>query len=281
MEYKYFFKNEIELFSPAEKIGLLATINDNGLPHITIISTIQAINHKSLAFGQFSQGESKKNIINNHKIGFLMMTIDKHFCRGNAEYSYYKDQGTELEMFNEKEMFRYNAYFGINRVYYMNLIKHYGLEKLNMKSIIFSSIKTLLLKFFIRKNKAKKNILNYWSYNFLKKISNLKFISYIDENGYPLIIPVIQAQAKNKNEIIFNVSPNINEFIKIKNGTDIALFCMSLNMEDILVRGIYRGIKKYLGIPYAVIEINWVYNPMPPVPKQIYPEIKIKPVEAF
>jgi hypothetical protein len=50
-------------------------------------------------------------------------------------------------------------------------------------------------------------------------------------------------------------------------------------MEDCLVRGLYR--KHASILPLRCVDIDWVYNPMPPTQGQIYPEIKLKPVESF
>ena len=31
----------------------------------------------------------------------------------------------------------------------------------------------------------------------------------------------------------------------------------------------------------GVVQVDWVYNPMPPVPGQVYPEVALKAVEEF
>jgi hypothetical protein len=35
------------------------------------------------------------------------------------------------------------------------------------------------------------------------------------------------------------------------------------------------------GIPSGVVNIDWVYNSMPPVAQQIYPPLKIEAVREF
>jgi hypothetical protein len=30
-----------------------------------------------------------------------------------------------------------------------------------------------------------------------------------------------------------------------------------------------------------VLEVDWVYNPMPPLPRQIYPPLPLEPVREF
>ena len=52
-------------------------------------------------------------------------------------------------------------------------------------------------------------------------------------------------------------------------------------MKDVLVRGKFKGFKKHRGISLGSIDIDWVYNPMPPVSGQIYPEQKTETVHDF
>jgi len=56
---------------------------------------------------------------------------------------------------------------------------------------------------------------------------------------------------------------------------------MALSMEDVLVRGTYQGIKRVAGIRCGLVQLDWVYNSMPPTPRQIYPEVVIEAVSEF
>jgi hypothetical protein len=42
-------------------------------------------------------------------------------------------------------------------------------------------------------------------------------------------------------------------------------------MESVLVRGRFSGYRRYLGLKAGSIDIDWVYNSMPPMQGQIYP----------
>ena len=41
------------------KIGILGTVNPQGLPHLTMISSLKACSPTQLCFGQFTEGVSK------------------------------------------------------------------------------------------------------------------------------------------------------------------------------------------------------------------------------
>ena len=60
-----------------------------------------------------------------------------------------------------------------------------------------------------------------------------------------------------------------------------AIFGLSLDMTDVLVRGTYHGMRLIGPHKCGLLEADWVYNPMPPVPQQIYPPLPLEPVREF
>ena len=165
-------------------------------------------------------------------------------------------------------MFRYNAYFGIHTVYYMDLVGHTDKQALAMGAVVFSVINTMIAKPFFRQKAPK--ILNTWTKTLFNKLDNLKFLAYIADDGYPVMVPVIQAQAAGGGHLIFNAGVFTDELKAIPRGVPMALFGLWLDMSDVLVRGVYQGLR-WVG----------VYNPMPPVPQQIYPPLPLEPVRDF
>jgi len=278
--HKFFSEPDIKSFEPEMKVGLLATMNEDGLPHITLLSSLCASSPTELVFGQFSEGLSKVNVRRNPKVGFLMLTLDRNIWRGKASFTHTQKSGREFDFFNNLPMFRYNAYFGIHTVYYFKLLEQSGKNHLPMGSIIQAAIKTLAAKTFSG-NKGKADILNPWTRRLIDKISNLKFLAYVAEDGYPIIIPVIQAQTCDTENIIFAASVFRGDISAISSDTTVSLFCMSFDMEDVLVRGRFTGIQRIGGVQCGKLSINWVYSPMPPKPQQIYPEIELKAITTF
>jgi len=277
---KSFSESDIKSFEPEMKVGLLATINEEGLPHVTLLSSLCASSPTELVFGQFSEGLSKVNVRKNPKAGFLILTLDRNNWRGKANFTHTERSGKEFDIFNNMPMFRYNAYFGIHTVYYFDLIEQYGKEPLPMGSVVQAALKTMLAKMLSPK-KGRADILNLWTRQLIDKISNLKFLAYIAEDGYPIVIPVIQAQTSGTENVIFAASAFKEDIKAIPANTTVAIFCMSFDMEDVLLRGTYQGIQRIGGVQCGSISVNWVYSPMPPKPEQIYPGIKLDAVTTF
>ena len=99
MSIRKFSENEIKAFSSTMKIGLIATVNDQGLPHLTLISSLMACSPEQIVWGQFTEGLSKSFIRQNPKTGFLIMSMDKHLWRGNAEFTHTAQSGQKNLIF--------------------------------------------------------------------------------------------------------------------------------------------------------------------------------------
>lgn len=112
-------------------------------------------------------------------------------------------------------------------------------------------------------------------------MGNLKFIAYVRPDGFPEIVPALQLQPWDRQRLIFSASPYQAELKAIPAGTPLAVFGLSLDMEDVLLRGEFKGIHRMAGIACGVVDVNWIYNSMPPTPQQIYPEQQLEAVTQF
>ena len=275
---KNFDEKDMSFFEPTEKIGLIATVNPAGLPHITLITAMQAKTPTRIVWGQFTEGYSKKHVLQNPNTGFLILTMDRKLWRGKARYTNFVKQGEDYRMFNDKPMFRYNSYFGIHTVHYMDLLETYGRESLPLGRITASTLATTAARFFVKQKE--KHALKPWAKNLFNRLGSLKFVSYVDSDGFPVIIPVIQCQAAGDSRLTFTHFAYAEELAKIPEGASVAVFCISTTMEDVLVRGAYncRGTG---AAKLGMVDINWVYNSMPPKHGQIYPPVPLEPITEF
>ena len=96
MNSLYFDKiddSSIQMMDCDSKVGVLATEDESGYPHLSFISSIQALDDRSLTFGQFSAGLSKRFIMDRPRVGFLVLSADKRYLSGNAAYTHSANTG--------------------------------------------------------------------------------------------------------------------------------------------------------------------------------------------
>ena len=276
----YFTEQEMKAFEPAEKIGIVASINPQGRPHVSLITSIMAPKPNQITLGQFCQGLSKQYIQENNHIAFLIMTMDKKMWRGKAKWTHLKKEGPEYERYNEIPMFRYNAYFGINTVHYLDLIETSECRSLPMPQIIASTMLTRFAKSSAQTDRDGR-ILTPFAEQLFNQLDSLKFMALIGPDGFPAIIPIIQCQAADSRMLAFSSLAFKGELKRITPGTEVAIFGLTMGMEDVLIRGTFNGFKRHRFVNLGTVGIEWVYNSMPPGHGQIYPEVPLKAIVDF
>ena len=275
-----FSQEDIKSFEPTMKVGLLASVNPQGLPHITLLASLMASTPQELVWGQFTEGSVYQIVKNNPKTSFLIMNMQKEVWRGKALWRESRQQGKEFDLYNNQPMFRYNAYFGVHTVHYLDLLEHSGKQALPMNKVILSSVLTLGARVLAGKD-FQKQVMNLWTRKLMDKIGNLKFLAYVCKDGFPHIIPVIQAVSLDSQHILFESLVYSEELKTIPAGAELAIFGMELNMTDVVLRGKFQGLQRYGGIRCGKVKIDWVYNAMPPNPQQIYPPLPVETVREF
>ncbi|PKM71670.1 MAG: hypothetical protein CVU91_12980 [Firmicutes bacterium HGW-Firmicutes-16] len=249
----------IKKFETSYKVGLVSTIEANGVPHISLLSTLMAKSDRELMLGKFICGESKENVLREPKAGFLIMSLEKEFWMGKMTYTHTLTNGEDYELYNRQPLYRYNTYFGIDSVYYFDLLGISESRKLDMAGIVANSLRVSLLRGRF-KRKLPQKAMKHWAYELMQKMGTLAFISFIDTDGYPTLVPCIQLQAADENTLVLSSSPYKTELAAIPAGARVAVFGANLKFESVLLKGVFSGFKG--GV--STVEIDRVYNSMPP-----------------
>lgn len=279
-DIKAFDDSAIQAFLPAEKIGLVASINPAGEPHLTLITSIRASSPLQLTLGEFCKGCSKAQIQKNPNVAFLVMTMDRRLWRGHARWTHLKTEGPEYESYNDLPMFRYNAYFGINTVHYLDLVDAKGPESLPLPAIVLSALLTSAAKGAATTGNADR-ILSPFAESLFNRIDALKFIAWIKDDGFPEIVPLLQCQASDSRRLVFSTLAYGREIGRIPAGSTVAVFGLTMKMEDVLIRGTYTGVTRRRMLSVGSVDIDWVYNSMPPAHGQVYPPVPLEPVSEW
>ncbi|MFA6866469.1 MAG: hypothetical protein WCR54_03020 [Clostridia bacterium] len=267
-------KKDAKDFDNPYKIALVALLDDKKDIHITLMSTLMNKGDNKMMIGEFVIGDSKKFIYQNPNTGFLIMNTNKEFWTGKMKFTHFVIDGDDYVHYNKMPLYRFNTYFGVNKVHYADLIDISERTKLDMGGVIGNAIKVSMFKGIMAGDKSKK-ILRPWAQKFLAKLDGLMYIAYIGEDGFPKIVPIIQGQSASSSRIVFTNKPYKNMLSDLKENMRVAIYGMSLKMEAVLVKGFYH---KAIG-DFGYVDIDTVYNPLPPKHGYVYPEIKQTAVE--
>jgi hypothetical protein len=242
------------------KIGVIATMDNFGYPHLTFITSIQGLGEDKMTFGKFCEGLSKKHIESRPDSRFIAISADMRWLRGSMSYIETKNTGEVFDEYNNKPLFRYNSYFGFSKVYFCDLIDISEIQKLPMPQIaiggVLSRAKALV------SSKSENNALSVISRQLFGQFDGLKFLCWAEDDKLSGIVPIVQATNAGTDRIAFSGVP-YGELITAPKGAKAAILALNLKMQSVLAKGSLES--------KGLLSIEQVYNSMPPKSRVIYP----------
>lgn len=174
-------------------------------------------------------------------------------------YTHMLGSGEDYEMYNRQPLYRYNSYFGIDTVYYFDLVGISEGRKLDMAGVILNALRVSLLRGRYKSGGHRK-AMKPWAMSLMRKMDTLSFISWVATDGWPAAAPCIQLQAADAGMLVLTNAPYKAELSAIPAGARVAVFGANLKFESVLLKGTFSGFRRGL----ATVEIDRVYNGMPP-----------------
>jgi len=246
------------------KVALLGTTDDEGCPHLTFLSSIQGLGEDKITFGQFCVGLSKEFLPKRPDCAFLALSADMRWLRGSARFTHTEKTGPEFDMYNNKPLFRYNAYFGVNTVWYLDLLGITGVQKLPLPQIGSGAMLSRAAAAFAAQ--SEKGALSRFGRALFAGIGNPKFLCYEGGEGLA-VVPVVQAAPAGTDRVAIFGRPYGADLKALAPGMPVCVMALNLDMQSVLVKGVYAGKKGGA----HVVDIVRVYNSMPPAAGYIYP----------
>jgi hypothetical protein len=223
------------------KIGLLATVNPQGLPHLTLIP----------ACGQHAHAVDLWPVHRGHEQGHLRQNPTgrlsdhdprRNLWRGKATFTHTARQGPSSSCITTSRCFATTPTLACTPSTTWTWWSTAGRGSPAHGPVVCGGGADDGRASWARRRGAGE-AMNLWTQALLNKLGNLKFLAYVDGTATRCIVPVIQAQAANAGEVLFaderlcrgsdEPSPG--------GGPAAASWGMSLQMEDVLLRGRVPG----------------------------------------
>jgi len=267
----------IEFTQPDIMVKLVSTIDSRGWPHLTIITSNRAKSSDQIVWGQFYAGTSKEYVQKDPKQGIFYMTAEApfKFIQVRADFTHTKNEGEDLDYFNQSDFFRYFTYINVYKVFYNNVVAVTPIRNLPPGNIPRKIVKAIIKE---AKTNLEEKRLNVIGYKLFTNKIGVRAIAYIDpSDGYPVIIPHLQLNAVDHNRLYFPLTALKEDFLKIPVNSKVAVIGANFDMASQVVKGTFTGIQSVENVEYGLIDIEEIYNSSPPIVGKIYPEIETRP----
>lgn len=276
-----FIEEAKKLTEPELGLKIIATFDKNDFPHLTMISFNKAKSPNQIVWGQFTEGRSKKHILDNPKQGYFYLTATTpfKFVQAKGDYKFNQKGGEDCEEFSRGAMLRYMTYTNVHTTYYSDVVAATGVQSMGMFGIVKGFLTDLIAKGGLKNKQAEEKLPDF-GLDVFNQMTSVKVVAFIDTDGYPVIIPVMSLRAPDKSKLIFPFSQFGKQLKKVPKDGKVAAYGLvstGLELTSLMTKGIYKGTKKSRGFNYGIIDITEVYNSMPPLSGVIYPELDVRP----
>jgi predicted pyridoxine 5'-phosphate oxidase superfamily flavin-nucleotide-binding protein len=273
----------------------LATINDDGIPNVVPILSLDTVDEQTIMFGDYMIWKTKDNLLSNSRVACAatsMKEFKTYILKGN--FKEFIKKGDLVDRANQKELFKYNAYTGVRGIGIISVENILPSKKLLSLSMLTNIIKMKLGKGAVEtyqldtKNQDHNGVfIHPRIMNHFKGITSLKCLAFKDEDEYPMIIPLTSmSPKKDRHRLVFSYSGIKKEIERIPLLSKVAISIFKLKTDkNILslafsdqiplglvqpiayqIKGRYKGIDKFRGVSLGVIDVEEVYSSSPPLP---------------
>ncbi len=255
--------------------SFIGTIDEDQMPRITIISSLALWDDKTLVFGDVFRGISKVNF--KKRPTTFTAIINNELTTVYATWQSEAIAGEKFELMGNLRTTRYNTTGGFARIQSFELGKYIRNGwQLNEQEQKRSKEETCRLASRIKCD-SDVVALNVFAYRIATSEHSVKMLCYINEKGYPIVIPTSQALPISPNKMVFRTTPLNDDFKKIAPGAKIAILSYDLVKElgAILAQGVYSS--EYIdGLEMGILDIEKVYCSSGQTPQYIYPRKPLK-----
>ena len=261
-----------------EQIDFYATINADGTPHITMLTSLHIYDEDTFLWGEYSAGQSKRNQQVRTKVGFLSL-IDRHTgAFGQADWTAAEKSGEKLDALNQIPEYRYNNVNGYMPAHILKK-KCFEQQELNLDALQHAKAETAAALSQVEPGNVPQAI-SILTRQYFAADQGFKTLAYVGSDGYPVVLPVPQAQLTSANRVVFSMDQD-SDLLKIPEGQPVAIYAIEFpSMCSVLVNGVLK-VTQVNGKPVGMVDVERVYNPMLPVAGQIYPPVPYEAVTKF
>ncbi len=244
----------------------LATVSSEGTPNIVPIISIEAADPKTIIFAELMIWKTRKNLEENPKVAAAVMTRDLKAWVVKGDFEGFQKKGKYYDKLSCNELLRYNAYTGIRSAAVIRIKEVLPAVPLPKLKLLGDLIKTRILSPRAGSQLQGKREMPVPVSEKFRRLMGVKFLAYIDTDGYPGIIPLLSLFPADGRKLIFGTSISSEAIGRLKFSEKVAASVITSDPVAYQVKGSFQGIKRYWGIKVGVIDIDELYSASPPLP---------------
>ena len=237
----------------------LATRNSQGTPNVVPVISILPADDKpdTVFFGNFLLRKTIENLEQDKRVGILVLTQQLHGWMLQADFEEFQRTGTYVDEQMKSSLLRYNAYTGIRNAGVIHVRSLRGAFRISKMVVL----KDYLLARFARVEGTKGDgavTMPLPVRQEFKKMAAVKVLSWVAEDGYPVIVPALSLQPFGDQSLVCWKGAKLPE---PPQGTAVAASILTPEAVSYQVKGRWAGAGRA-----GVLQTHEFYAGGPPIP---------------
>ena len=238
----------------------LATKDENQVPNVVPIISIQPYDRETLIFGNFLMWKTEKNLRKNDQVSVTVITEQLFGATIRGVFKGFQKVGKYAELISSLETMRYNSYTGIRNAGSIEIVDISEPFQLNKLEILSGFLQSKVRRVWAKRYSQGKRIMHPLVQGLYGRAVAVKVLSFIDDQGYPYAVPVMSLQSAAPDVLVFSKKQMLPYMIPIKENARVAVSVITMEPVAFQVKGTYKDMDGNWG---AVL-LNEAFHASPP-----------------
>ena len=218
----------------------LATKDENQVPNVVPIISIQPFDRNTLIFGNFLMWKTEKNLRKNDQVSVNVITEQLFGATIRGVFKGFQKVGEYADMISSLDTMRYNAYTGIRNagaIEIKDISEPFHLKKLD---ILSGFLQSKVRRVWARKFSQGVRIMHPVVQGLYGRAVAVKVLSFIDNQGFPYAVPVMSLQTAAPDVLVFSKKQMLPYLVPLKDQAEVAVSVITMEPVAFQVKGTYK-----------------------------------------
>jgi predicted pyridoxine 5'-phosphate oxidase superfamily flavin-nucleotide-binding protein len=245
----------------------LATLNSEGVPNVVPIMSLQAVDESTVIFGEFMIWKTRRNLEVNPRVSLAVMTASQGWVI-KGDFQGFQRSGPYFDRIMASDMFRYNAYAGIRNAGVIRVVSVVRAFALSRLTVLLDMARARWFARRARRRGADGVAVPLPVREKFARLQTAKFLAYLDDDGYPDIVPVLSLIPAGEQTFVFSSGLAGPVLAGLSPGAKVAASVLTFEPLAYQIKGQFVEAERSLGRLAGVVAVQEVYSASPPLSGQ-------------
>lgn len=253
----------IEAFHGEFTPKFLATRNEDGLPNVVPIVSLDAADDRTLTYGELFMWKTRRNLETDGRVAIVVATEDLATWSLRGRLREIVTAGPYVDAINAKPLFRYNAYVRVSRVGVIDVERILSARRYSTLSVAGQLVPIWLMRRWLDGGADNGVRMPVRLAEKFARTQAVKVVAWLDEDGWPVAMPAFSLSPGKANRL----------FVKLagagaslpKPGQPMAASVITMDPIAYQVKGAFAGHRMTPLGRIGRIDVSEAYSASPPL----------------